>query len=586
MKLLRFYTLLQILLSAIISCAPQREGFVASKFHNTTAHYNAYFLAKEKILEIENSIKTGYKWNYNKILPVLVPFDSVKSSSFTSQTQYCLEKASLIIERHPKSKWVDDAYNLVGKARIYSYDLTNAVETFKYVNTNSKDEGARHEALVSLMYTFILGSETRNAQAVSDYLKKERLNRKNLESLYLMRAYFEQLNDDLKATVKNLELAYPLIKEKRKKGRVGFLIGQIHQELKNDGRAFIYYKKVLRSNPSYELSFHTKLNMAQSTTLTQTNDLKKIRKYFRKLLKDRKNEEYKDKIYYEMAHFEMKTGYLDQAIDYFDQSVRTSINNNRQKAYSYHELAKIYYDSLEEYEISSAYYDSTINTMPKDEEGFEAIERKQKILKEFVTHISVVKKNDSLIALSNMDEGVLYALIDKKIEKDIAREEKVKKEKRKQKRLESVAQFSTNQTDEFVAFGSDNESAGEWYFYNPARVASGKQEFLRKWENRKLEDHWRRSTKLLEVASQDIIDEGSSSDVQNQLGESLTDEKSKNGDTTQTQELTLDNRRDEYLKDVPFSDDDKAVLIAEMEEPLYNLGFIYHFDLEEDEKFN
>ena len=84
-----------------------------------------------------------------------------------------------------------------------------------------------------------------------------------------------------------------------------------------DAEAYNYYQSTLRNTPEYELEFYTKLNMAQVTVLSKNGDIKKIRKYFKKLLKDPKNLEYKDKIYYEMAYFELKQGNLDGAIGYF-----------------------------------------------------------------------------------------------------------------------------------------------------------------------------------------------------------------------------------------------------------------------------
>ena len=80
--------------------------------------------------------------------------------------------------------------------------------------------------------------------------------------------------------------------------------------------------------------------------LAEEGDLKKIQKYFKNLLRDTKNKEYRDKIYYELAGFELKNGHLDEAIKNYKLSVQFSENNNRQKGHSYLSLGKIYYDSL------------------------------------------------------------------------------------------------------------------------------------------------------------------------------------------------------------------------------------------------
>ena len=93
----------------------------------------------------------------------------------------------------------------------------------------------------------------------------------------------------------------PGLTKKENAARMHFLIGQIYQQKGFDAEAYNYYNICLKNNPNYELSFYAKLNMAQVTELADQNDVKKTRKYFVKLLKDRKNLEFKDKIYYEMV---------------------------------------------------------------------------------------------------------------------------------------------------------------------------------------------------------------------------------------------------------------------------------------------
>jgi len=47
--------------------------------------------------------------------------------------------ASISIQRHPNSRWVNDNYLMVGLARLYACDYQNAILTFKYVNTKSQN---------------------------------------------------------------------------------------------------------------------------------------------------------------------------------------------------------------------------------------------------------------------------------------------------------------------------------------------------------------------------------------------------------------------------------------------------------------
>lgn len=543
---------------------------MSNSYHNMTAHYNAYFIALEHIKAIENTIEEQYDWNYNLILPIFPQFDTTAAKSFTPQIEDCVEKASLAIQRHKGSKWEDDSYVLVGKARFYSLDYQNAVETFKYVNTKGKDDDAKHEALVALMRTFVEYKESNNAIAVSDYLKKEKLSKKNLKNLYLTRAYLHQRSTDYNSMVQNLIQAEALITNFKERARINFIIGQVYQSLGFDGEAYVYYKKTLKNNPSYELSFYTKLNMAQVTQLAKTNDAKKVRKYFRKLLKDRKNEEFKDKIYYEMAKFEVRHGYLDQGIIYYNSSVRSSVNNNRQKAHSYLSLGRIYYDSLAKYKLAKLYYDSTLSVLPKDELEYEEIEARQKVLENFVEQYTIIQVNDSLLNLTKLPpdslDRFLLAYIEKEEQSEKKRREDEKRRQRNEARLAANSSSPFNQTARDI--GSNNFEGTVWYFYNPAAVSRGKSEFKRIWGDRSLDDNWRRSNSAAIAA----------------VSEEETEDNSKKNKTEQTskneeKEFKID--KSELLATLPQTEEDKQKLLDEIEEATYQLGNIYNFDLNE-----
>ncbi|MEO9803191.1 MAG: methyltransferase [Reichenbachiella sp.] len=543
---------------------------MSNSYHNMTAHYNAYFIALEHIKAIENTIEEQYDWNYNLILPIFPQFDTTAAKSFTPQIEDCVEKASLAIQRHKGSKWEDDSYVLVGKARFYSLDYQNAVETFKYVNTKGKDDDAKHEALVALMRTFVEYKESNNAIAVSDYLKKEKLSKKNLKNLYLTRAYLHQRSTDYNSMVQNLIQAEALITNFKERARINFIIGQVYQSLGFDGEAYVYYKRTLKNNPSYELSFYTKLNMAQVTQLAKTNDAKKVRKYFRKLLKDRKNEEFKDKIYYEMAKFEVRHGYLNQGIIYYNSSVRSSVNNNRQKAHSYLSLGRIYYDSLAKYKLAKLYYDSTLSVLPKDELEYEEIEARQKVLENFVEQYTIIQVNDSLLNLTKLPpdslDRFLLAYIEKEEQSEKKRREDEKRRQRNEARLAANSSSPFNQTARDI--GSNNFEGTVWYFYNPAAVSRGKSEFKRIWGDRSLDDNWRRSNSAAIAA----------------VSEEETEDNSKKNKTEQTskneeKEFKID--KSELLATLPQTEEDKQKLLDEIEEATYQLGNIYNFDLNE-----
>jgi len=569
----KYYILWWISITLLVSgCAAEKSGLVANAYHNTTAHYNAYFYADLRMDEIKAAIRDSQENNFNDILRIYPAVDTSLINSLNEQVEDCIKKASLAIERHPNSRWSDDSYILIGQCRSYRQNYGDAIKTFKYVNTNSEDDEARHRSLIQLMRTFTEAGEQNNAIAVSDYLKKEKLNRTNKADLHLTRAYLAQLNEDYSKMVGNLLLAAPLLRNDEGRARTYFIIGQVYQDLGFDAQAYQNYEEVIQSNPEYELYFYARLNMAQVYDLSQENDTRKIRKYFRKLLKDKKNLEYQDKIYYEMAAFEQKQGNLEEAIEYYQESVQASVNNNRQKAYAYLGLGRIYFNDKKEYELAKAYYDSTMTVLPQDEEEYDAIAERQRVLEDFVKQINTIQEQDSLLALAAMDTIALSAYLDEVIaEQDRLIEEEEKQQRRRQRRTanNSLAQLDSPfmQQDPVGSSGSSDS----WYFYSSSAASIGRTAFVRRWGNRELEDNWRRSEKTIEENfAQDNAERV-------QAAENIVDP----GSVT---ENTTDSRKQQLYADIPFSEEAQQAALVSIEEAYYNLGGIYNFDLEE--KFN
>ena len=553
--------LVGITIILFFGCSPYKNNPLSNSYHDLTAHFNAYFIAKERIKEIEQSIYESQEWNYNKVLPIFPQFDSTKSASLKTEIEDCVQKASLAIQRHPGSKWEDDSYILVGKARHYAREFPDAIETYKYVNTHSKDDNARHYALTELIRSFTEFEEYNNAVAVTDYLAKEKLNKENQRRLYLNSAYLYQKKDDIDKMVNNLVKAEELYTSSDK-ARINFIIGQLYHDLDFESEAFRYYRNVLRNNPTYELEFYAKLYMAQVTELAEDSDLKKIRRYFRTLLKDPKNKEYQDKIYYELAGFELKNGNMEEAIENYKLSIKNSVNNNRQKAYSYLSLGEIYYDSTKNYVLAKSYYDSTVSTMPEDEEQYQEIKNRQEILVDFVEQVVTIHKNDSLLHLSTLPEDSLISLASSIIE--VKREvEKEKKKKEKQAAINRARNISEQSGDNLI---STAKSGSIWYFNNQNQVSKGNGEFKRKWGDRPLEDNWRRRNKSSSIQQEETL-----------VAENISEA------TGEEEEIPLAEEALALMQPIPKTEEDKQKLLGEIEVAFFNLGNIYNFRLEEDQ---
>ncbi len=548
--------------AVLAGCSAERKNIISKTYHNTTARYNAYFYARNSIEEIRQINWEAHDNNYDKVLRIYPELDSARAATYKDQTTDAIEKASIAIERHKNSKWVDDSYVLVGLARYFDLDFRNAIETFKYVNKNSEDDPARHEALAHLIRTYTDALEYQNAIVVSDYLKKEDIEKDERKIVELNRAYLYQTTGDLDNMLKHLVEAAPLLKKKDGKGRIYFIIGQVYADLGFEAEAYSYYKRCIASNPEYELDFMARLNMFQVAEIDKASDIRAARKAFSKLIKDRKNKEFQDKIYYEMGEFEARQGNLELALENYRESLKHGISE-RQRGMSYLRLGQIYYDSLREYELAQAYYDSTISVLPKDVDNYADILTRQKVLKEFVEQINTITLQDSLLRLAERDTAEVKAMF-----VDMLREQ-AKAEKEKARELEE--RMAARRTNFTLNDNQQGFSITSWYFDNPAAVAQGQAEFRRVWGDRPLEDHWRRSNKqVLREYTEEGPDAGVGLVDNTQLSTSADPEEG------------IEQVARGMMENIPYSTEQKTAALTKVEEALYRLGNIYNFDLEED----
>ncbi|TRX53663.1 tetratricopeptide repeat protein [Fulvivirga sp. M361] len=544
------------------ACSAERKNVISKTYHNTTARYNAYFYAKESIREIEKILEDNRDNDYDRILKIYPKVDSALAESYKEQTEEVIKKASIAIERHKNSRWVDDSYILVGLARYYSLDFVNAIETFKYVNIKGESDDERHRALIHLLRTFTEYEEYNNAVNVSDFLKKEDLNRSNEKYLHLNRAYYYEQIGNLDKELENLVKAAPLLKKKDGKGRIYFIIGQIYQKLGFGAEAFNYYKKCIASNPAYELDFYARLNMAQVAEIGKTKDVRATRRLFEKLLSDKKNREFKDRIYYEMGEFEMKQNNLDKAIEHYKASLLEPGSKPRQKGQSYLKLGIIYYDSLSKYELAKAYYDSTVTSLPEDYENYDKIKARQEILADFVEQLNTIQEQDSLLALAQLDSVEIRETIDRILEEEALQKRLAEQKIRKQERRARASAFND----------ATGISSVGWYFGNASAVALGQSEFKRIWGDRPLEDNWRRSDKE-SIQKEEQQTESTATPGSGPVASGENGAPAENATSA----------ADVMFSQIPFTEEAQQAALNLIENALYKIGNIYKYNLEENE---
>lgn len=538
-------------------------------FHNLTSHYNAYWNGNESYKQGLAELEKKVYDNYNEILPVFLYGDKNDAKSLTTYMDKAIEKASMVIQQHSMKfggkeyvRWIDDSYLLIGKAYFYKKEFVSARRTFRFVEAEYPENDIKYNAQAWLARTYNQMEQFEKAEPLLASLKEEAakgkvpVKVKRLIPLILANTYILQENYE-----KAIAPLYDGIKINNKRDlvtRLKFILAQIQQKQENLDDASNLYLEVIKRNPIYEMAFQAKINLAKSYE-AQSGNSEQINKTLKKMLKDSKNKEFKDQIYYALSEVAFKDGQDSLGIDYLKKSVASSQDNAFQKTTSALQLGEIYFDK-NEYELSGAYYDTAMQAIPDDFPDYEKIKERADILGELIINLETVITEDSLQNLAGMTEEERLAVVDKIIEDYIAEEERKKEEEMRQQQL-----MLDNGQSGFDA----GTSQGKWYFYNSGTKSQGFNEFKKRWGSRKLEDLWRLSDKTVFSFEE--------------IAQNVKQNDSLGGDSAAIQ--SSDPRsREYYLQNIPLTEEQMNESNQKLITAFFNLGKLYREGLNDFEK--
>jgi len=566
------YTLAGIflLLTGILffsACSTKKNTWTRRAYHNLTAHYNVYWNGMDLMRQGIKDYDAQMKDNFSLVLPVYNFGDKTgnKAANFSDNA---IKKASKTIQKHSMffnhkeyCKWIDDAYMLIGKAYFYKKDYGMARRTFEFVIKTYNDNDIKYDAMYWLAMANIQMADYNRGEPMLDMLLSK-INKgdapaKYEEEVNLAYANSFILQKNYESALPYLNRALELNPKTKMKTRVYFILGQIYQKLEDPERAAAMYTEVLKHSTVYEMEFNAKINLAQCYT-SKSTDREFIVKKLQKMLKDEKNKEYLDQIYYALAQISLTDKDTAKTIEFLGKSVSTSTSNNYQRSISALQLADIYF-SFPDYPKAQAYYDSTMLALPTDYANYNAIKKKTETLTDLVQQLQLIEKEDSLQALAAMPEEQRNKIFDRIIAKYVA--EEVKKQQAEQTKQQNMMFASQEEKTSTTA------SQGRWYFYNAATLANGFSSFAKKYGRRKFEDNWFLSDKAVSMASGEAPpDTGSVAAAGG--GDSLSGKKP---------EVKITNPRDRkfYSQDVPLTPAKLTASNQRIMDAYYKAGFIY-----------
>lgn len=414
-----------------------------------------------------------------------------------------------------------------------------------------KHQPVRPDAMIWLADTYTAMEKYREAEQVFTLIDADEEFPAWLKrDLEISRANFYLTKGDLEKAIEPLTYLTEDIKKKRKKMRYHYILGQINERIGDKAAAIDNYKKVLKGRPPYDFSFNAKMSIARISSRDNAVPSEDVIKLLTKMLRERKNREFYDQIYYALAELSLASGKKPEAMDYLKKSIASSQGNDVQKAQAYLKLGELYFAD-EDYEKAAPYYDSTLTLIGADYEGFAEINARKEILSALVAQISTIAIQDSLIELYSMTDEEKLAFVQNKLDEQREAEEE------KQRQLDNPVSAEDNK-----GTNGNNNSGSTWYFYNTSAKSLGYNEFVKKWGTRKLEDNWRRSDKSTVLA----------------------DNKEETADGEEAPPQDEDAIIQEMLKEIEGGNDKLAASNQQIVDAYFRLANIYRFDLQNHKK--
>ena len=546
---MRKHTLFLLLLFFNLSC----NSIINTAYNDTAAKYNAYFLSEESIEEIEEELLSLNDENYDSLINLSYEIDTNRVSGLNEKKDDIVKKLSILIQRHEGSKYVYPSYALIGKARLLSQEINESITTLKYVNSKSSDQFSKQMSLIYLMRAYTEKKDFDSALEVYNFLKKQTIDKDLVLEYHLYSHYLFKKTNNIEGIFNELLSIEKFAKKKNLINRVYFAIGQIYLLKREFELAQNYFKKCLSNNPSFEIEFNAKLFYAKSLSQGEPET---ISNFYDKLIRDKKNIEDQDRIYYEIGQYDYDKGDIEGAIMNFKVSAEKNKNKKKLLFYTYLNIADIFYEESFDYKSAKLYYDSALNNINREYSDYEMLKSKSEVLNELVENLDLIRLNDSLIYLTTIPESDLNEIIQNKIQAD-----------KKNKKIRVQSQKNQNYIPEESKVILSN-SGGEWYFNNLSIVSIGINDFKRIWGSRDLTDNWRLASKM---------------NFNNELSDSVT--KQEDSIPIDLQADTDEKLSFEEMKSsLPFNQNEKDILLSEIEEASYKLGKIYIQKLKEIKK--
>ena len=549
-----FILFIVLILLVATGCSRKKDKFINRSWHSLNTKYNILYNGGIALETGKTAINSTFVDNYWNILPVerLQPKDDIILGGKVQDPNFgrAEEKAVKAIQVHgmnikgkEKNPQIDESYILLGKARYFDNRFIPAQEAFNYILFKYPASSNINLAKIWRAKTNLrLENEGLAIKNLKELIESNKLSNEDnvAASSALAQAYIT--TKALDSAIIQLQRASQLTKDNHELGRLRFIEGQLYSSLGIKDSANLAFDQVIALNRKTPRIYMISAYLEKIKNFDFENDNKLILETLLESLElNRENRPFLDKIYHQIANYQIKNNKDSLAIAYYNKSLRTDSKDAHLTALNYRILADLNFD-YSEYSLAGSYYDSTLLSLQDNSRLFRAIKRKRDNLEDVIYYEAVAHETDSVLRLVQLSQSEKEAYFQTYIENLKLEEEAVEK-----------SDVTTMKSYFVPSLNKVSKKDKTFYFYNPTTVAFGKNEFVRIWGARALEANWRWSNKT--VRNEEV--------VENELEEA---------------EIEADKSRFTiayYLAQIPSEESALDSISKERNFAYYQLGLIY-----------
>ena len=494
-----------LVLFVATGCSRKKDKFVNRSWHSLNTKYNILYNGGIALETGKTAINSTFIDNYWDILPVerLQPTDDIILGGKAQDPNFgrAEEKAVKAIQVHgmnikgkEKNPQIDESYILLGKARYFDNRFIPAQEAFNYILFKYPASSNINLAKIWRAKTNLrLENEGLAIKNLKELIESNKLSDEDnvAASSALAQAYIT--TKALDSAIIQLQRASQLTKDNHELGRLRFIEGQLYSSLGIKDSSNLAFDQVIALNRKTPRVYMISAHLEKIKNFDFENDNKLILEtLLENLESNRENRPFLDKIYHQIANYQIKNNKDSLAIAYYNKSLRTDSKDAHLTALNYRILADLNFD-YSEYSLAGSYYDSTLLSLQDNSKSFRAIKRKRDNLEDVIYYEAVAHETDSVLRLVELSQSEKEAYFQTYIENLKLEEEALKKED------------ATTREAYFVpTLNEVRKKDKTFYFYNPTTLAFGKNEFVRIWGARALEANWRWSNKT--VRNEEVVE--------------------------------------------------------------------------------